>query len=317
MAISYKSYDYDNPFAKLKDPSKSVEPKKEPIKTKLELEFEKKIKKDKIFDNPTMKFYLITVQDKPKIRKTRRSGGITAQVTLDDFNYIWAETKSLYDNIKPETPLIKAIKHNYGFIAVVKEDLKLKILKKDDKKYNYHSKMITDINSVLTNFAKVKIINYEESGKLFKFVNYKKQMYELANPSEEEIKDGKTPLLYDITNIEPGHECKADGVVRNIITLYNRDLDKSLKFVLDDVEIIYPDIDNFIKGYSKPKDRSIKVGDSVSLKNNRGINRTISLTDKYIYKANKNTGYKKYATITNLKNNKTFNVPYNKLKKIC
>jgi hypothetical protein len=290
--------------------AKSKQP--EPIKTDLEIQFEKKIKYNEIILNSKFKFYLTSISKKKAIRR-RLPTSIFATAT-DEFEGIWGEI-----NKSSSSANIKLIKHSIGVNILIDSDLKLKSFKYDNIKYSYNNSMITDYNSILTNFAKVKIINYEESSKLFKFTNYKKQMFAASNPTEEDLKLNKElkPVLYDITNVECSHECKADGVARNIITVYNREIDKSLKFVLDDVEIVYPNIDNFIKSYNKPKDRSIKIGDLVKLKNNRGVNRNVKLNENYIYKANKNTGYKKYATLVDQKNKLTFNVPTNKLKKIC
>lgn len=112
----------------------------------------------------------------------------------------------------------------------------------------------------LNDMFKIKIQNYEQSGDLFKYKKIKKEMFE-SNKS------------FKIVDIVENHVCKADGISRDIVTLYNHEQDVNLKFLLSDIKIEYPDVDKVlnIKGYHLPKERILKNGLKFKVVNNKYI----------------------------------------------
>lgn len=101
----------------------------------------------------------------------------------------------------------------------------------------------------------VKIKSYEESGKIFGYSNVKRKM----------MNEG---LNYTIFNILPDFVCKKDEVKRDIVEVTVND--KNIKFLIDDLEFIFPDTELLTKGYTAPKDRTIKTGTKIQVTNNKG-----------------------------------------------
>ncbi len=111
-------------------------------------------------------------------------------------------------------------------------------------------------NDRFTNGVFIKIKDYKLSSTIFGYKLSKKAMMESGN-------------LYLMDTIHEDYLCKKDGVNRDVFEISNGE--KKLKFVIDDLEFIYPDIDKLMKGYNAPKDRIIKKGSNVSLVRNGGL----------------------------------------------
>jgi len=100
---------------------------------------------------------------------------------------------------------------------------------------------------------KVKIINYEESAKIF---NYKRIKSKLVGQEFSEYQ------------IESRYKCKIDGIVRDTIIVYTDD-DKKYRFVESDCEYLF-DIPKITLQKHK-EDSIIKVGDTVRVLNSKRL----------------------------------------------
>ena len=130
--------------------------------------------------------------------------------------------------------------------------------------------------------ASVKVKSFEESAYLFGFKPTKVEMMELSKDTMDNTKpeypkkiEGR---LFNISNVLPNFECKKDGVKRDIVEIEYKD--RNLKFLIEDLEFVYPDIEGLVQGYNEPKDRKIKVGKTIKIKDSRGSR----LPHKYIGK---------------------------------
>lgn len=107
----------------------------------------------------------------------------------------------------------------------------------------------------IKNTAFVKIKAYDQSAKIFRYGKLKKTMFE-------------SNALFTIKDILLDYTCKEDGLVRDIVEISYEN--RSYKFVGEELEFIYPDIANFTKGFTLPKDRVVKAGVTAKLVDNRG-----------------------------------------------
>ena len=97
-------------------------------------------------------------------------------------------------------------------------------------------------------FCKFKVKNYVDSSKIFKFTELKKKMVGIIVP---------------VSGLELNVKCKNSTDKQNTIFCnYN---DRNYRFILDDLEIIFPNI----SGYNPPKDRVIKASDKVRVINDK------------------------------------------------
>lgn len=124
----------------------------------------------------------------------------------------------------------------------------------------------------LKKMCKFKIIGFEESGRLFEYTALKRT---------------KVDSYAEVIKIELQVEVKKSNKLENTITLLVDD--KELRFLLDEVEIIYPNIN----GWTATKDRSIKEGLSVKIIDNRRY-RSIPIGTKLVVDNIKNIGSIKY-----------------------
>jgi hypothetical protein len=99
--------------------------------------------------------------------------------------------------------------------------------------------------------CKFKIKDYIKSAKLFFNTESKKTMVDQT---------------VDISNVEFQSVCKRSDQLEN--TVYIKFDNRSLRFSLDDIEILYPNI----KGLSPKKDRTVKVGSEMRLIRNKELN---------------------------------------------
>lgn len=127
--------------------------------------------------------------------------------------------------------------------------------------------------------CKFKVISYIDSAKMFKFTDLKKSMINNTYTGTE--------LLLETT-------VKSINEKQNTIKLILED-GKKTRFLLSDLEIIYPNINSF----NAPKDREIKEGIKVKLSNNKNINipKNSLVSVVKIKEIGKGRGQKKYAII--------------------
>lgn len=129
---------------------------------------------------------------------------------------------------------------------------------------NYSIQSIDKIKQL----AFVKIKSYKESSRLFGYGKIKKEMFE---KSQDIIKDNGFGVqktikgeLFIIDSILQEFTCKKDKSIRDIFQIkYNG---KNLKFAATDLELIYPEIDQIIKGFNNKKDRTIRKNSNVLIK---------------------------------------------------
>lgn len=143
----------------------------------------------------------------------------------------------------------------------------------------------------------VRVKSCSNSIKIFGYGNVKKNMLE----------NGEN---YKIAQILPSFKSKKDGKERDVIevTVNNR----NVKFLIEDLEFIFPDINLLLKGYTAPKNREIKIGSHVKLIDNRkiGLPKNVKLKIEDTEKI----GSKTYCIVNY--NNKTYPILKNKLKVI-
>lgn len=108
-------------------------------------------------------------------------------------------------------------------------------------------------------FCKVKIVDYVKSSKLFKYSGEKK---ELLNKTLE-LAGNKQRLTFEILDIKLKDKLKTNDELQNTISIDGKT--RKLRFVMEEVEIIYPNIN----GWAPTKDKTIKEGSTVKIKNNR------------------------------------------------
>lgn len=182
---------------------------------------------------------------------------------------------------------------------------------------------IVDKN-IISCFVRVKITNYEKSSELFGYKPTKKAMFESKTSDNEKSNN----FLYDIEQICENFISKKDGKTYNVVILKlkskNNEVIKKLKFVEEDLEFVYPDLDKFFKSITIPKDRKIKSGSVCKIIDDRKIpisrNSVVkvinisSFNTKTKLPNGKLTKTKSYAYV--LFNNKEYTINSNKLKVI-
>jgi hypothetical protein len=125
----------------------------------------------------------------------------------------------------------------------------------------------------------------------------------------------ESDILYNIENITFNYCCKKDNINRDIVEIHDKETNRNLKFVFDDLDIVFPDFKNLYKGWSKPKDRTITSGKSFKIINNKNIRNikigTIGKIDKILEV--KGSGNCKYLQVT-LENNKIIKLTKKNIK---
>lgn len=116
----------------------------------------------------------------------------------------------------------------------------------------FHTRALdtNDIIKIVKNTGKVKIKSCEESIKVFGHKSRKRLMFETckSNPKQTFI------INNVIFNYEKEDKCY------HVVEVFDGTL--NLKFLLDDLELVLPNVNN----YNLPKDRTIKVGDKCRVK---------------------------------------------------
>lgn len=97
-----------------------------------------------------------------------------------------------------------------------------------------------------------KVVDFKKSSELFKYTNVKQSMV------------GKQ---FVITKVQTNYVCKETGETQTIAEVYNPEINKSLKFVASDLELVEPNFIQLFKGYSLPKITKIAVGSKVNIIN--------------------------------------------------
>lgn len=171
--------------------------------------------------------------------------------------------------------------------------------------YNYtkNKRIIFDpltktTKAVLSGLVFIKIKSCEESIRLLGFKSAKTRMMESNN-------------LYKIDLFYPDHTCKIDNQVRDMISIKDDYSGKSFKFLVEELEFIYPDIDKILKEYTPPKNRYFLVaGSDVKVVDNRKTN--LNKKEKGIIKKIINIGNIKYCVV-NI-NNKDYTINSKQLR---
>lgn len=146
---------------------------------------------------------------------------------------------------------------------------------------------------VLSKYCKFKVKSYEKSAKLFQNTNFKKCL--VGNS-------------YTVEKISLQTEVKRSKDLQN--TLYVVTQGGKSRFLLEDIEIIYPNI----SGYNIAKDRTISKGSTVRVINDKHMS-YIKKNDIVKVESIRKVGDKKYAAIK--VNNNIVYERLNKFKKIC
>lgn len=180
-------------------------------------------------------------------------------------------------------------RNKYGDI-IFNKDNKPKI-KRNFYKFNNGNEIIKYFSlDALKNLCKFQVINYLKSSKLFLFGNEKKVMVD---------------KLVEITNLELQISVKKSKDLEN--TVYIDCNGRNLRFSLDDIKIIYPNVN----GWSIPKEKEIKDGSLAKIADNksyRHIKKGTEVKINYV----KEVGKIKYASFTY--ENKTMFEKINKFK---
>lgn len=166
---------------------------------------------------------------------------------------------------------------------------------------------------ILKRLCLIKIKSCEDSIKEFGNASIKYNM--MSN-----ILDNKNPeypkyieQLFTINKIYLNHKCIKTGNILDVISI-KLNKGPSYKFVLSDLEFIYPDIEKLTKGYNESKDRKVYIGSFIRIKNPHNISR-IPLKTKGVVEKLVTAGHNKYCDIR-LEDDKIYRVELNKLKVI-
>lgn len=144
----------------------------------------------------------------------------------------------------------KAVDKERPVKCITKENNTFKYVNMLPEVFNTFKSNNFDNKTGLMTLGLAKISSCNESAVLFGYKNIKSQMVE----SQE---------LFEISSITPNFVCKKDGQVRNIIEVKNNG--KSYKFLINEVELMLPELDKLIKGYKPLKDRQLKEGGTAKL----------------------------------------------------
>lgn len=151
---------------------------------------------------------------------------------------------------------------------------------------------------IFQHMSLVKIKDYKLSSSFYGHSIMKRTMFESNN-------------LFNMTKIYPLRTCK-DGTIRDVVELKSLN-GKNLKFVLDDVEIIYPNVEKITKGYNFPIDRTIRKECKVKVYKKNAARLSYGTVAKVSNLVN--AGNIKYAEIIT-RDNKKHLVERNKIKVI-
>lgn len=185
---------------------------------------------------------------------------------------------------------------NYYFIFRKVGEFKFTFKKLTDKDKVVILKSNTGINKLnfIRNLMFVKIKDYKLSSDIFGYRLRKKSMFDSKFQS---LKGNSTHKYWDIENVLEDVVCNKDKVTRDIVVLKDIASGKSLKFVIDDVEIVFPNIPEIIKA-NKLKE-TLKTYDNFIISN---IGKKINVNKKL---NTLNEQFKiKNLTMVNGKNNK-------------
>lgn len=135
---------------------------------------------------------------------------------------------------------------------------------------------------IISSMCFAKVTSFMGSAAFFGYKPTKSKMFE-------------SKQLFNIVDIHEGFMCKKDGQNRDIVELLDDESGKKMKFLLSDVEIVYPDLKSLTKGYNIPKSRTIKKGITATIKDDRKTG--FKKNDKVKVIETTKVGGKKYAVI--------------------
>lgn len=143
---------------------------------------------------------------------------------------------------------------------ILDENVKYKVVK---EKLSIYKSRIPEYQHFI-DLCQARVISYDKSVRLFKHKDVKKQMSEIIiKPYADGTGQSEIVQYFRIVDILPEYKSKGEDGNNDVIVLKHED--KHYKFVLEDLEITYPDIDNIMKGYNLPKDRKVGKGSIVKV----------------------------------------------------
>ena len=156
--------------------------------------------------------------------------------------------------------------------------------------------------TILKTICNVKIKSFQESADLFGYKPTKEFM----------MKSGQQ---FEIGNVMIDYTCKKDGEIRSVVEVIFKD--KALKFLPEDLEFIYPDLELLRKGYTEPLDRKIKKGSKVKVVDDRRIpfKKNTKLKVNTVITVGHSSFSKKYCSVLN--DYKEYLIPIKKLKVVA
>ncbi len=156
--------------------------------------------------------------------------------------------------------------------------------------------------TILKTICNVKIKSFQESADLF---GYK--------PTKEFMM--KSAQQFEIGNVMIDYTCKKDGEIRSVVEVIFKD--KALKFLPEDLEFIYPDLELLRKGYTEPLDRKIKKGSKVKVVDDRRIpfKKNTKLKVNTVITVGHSSFSRKYCSVLN--DYKEYLIPIKKLKVVA
>lgn len=180
------------------------------------------------------------------------------QNAFENFSRTLAQTEggtsyfdTVYDNIKPKEKAVKptlCLVYNDKFIY--KNDKMSYNFKVDKNQYVPYTSSISQ-EAFLSELCYVKLKDYTQSAAIFGWGAVKKEMFESGN-------------LFNINKVRLGYvSSKAKSTINCIEVVAPNG--KNLKFLLDEVEIITPNVKELIKGYNEPINRSKEVNAKVKI----------------------------------------------------
>ena len=164
-----------------------------------------------------------------------------------------------------------------------------------------------DTKELILNWGKAKIKSFEESVALFGHKTRKKLMFEASN--------NKPSKIFKIKNIT--FNCEKDGKYYHVVEVNDGSL--NLKFLLNDVEFILPNVNNYVL----PKDRTIILKSECKVIKDKLLPVSRGTAVKVLKMYNRHTPLKGASTydknticVVSNGTNKTFECKVKQLKKI-
>ncbi len=113
--------------------------------------------------------------------------------------------------------------------------------------------------------------------------------------------DGKplmTNKLYHITKLIPNYRSGKKQIKRDVVEIYNEELDINLKCLVEDLEFIYPDINKLTKGIKEPLNRTKRIGANIKVTSAKRNAARLPNRTKGVIKELITAGNKKYCVVS-------------------